>query len=106
MGSAIPDGGFQIGQGATYHIGSDRYPFSVVDIKSPCRVVVQQDNGKRTDKNGISENQTYVFEPNPDALRIVVSRRKDGRWRKQGDSGRGSGFFTFYGRDAYLDPSF
>ena len=95
-----------VGQGATYYIGSDRYPFTVVEILSPKRVVVQADNSKRTDLNGISEIQVYEFEPNPDAQRIVVSCRQNGSWRKKGDSSRGSGYFSFSGRSAYLDPSF
>ena len=96
----------QIGQGCTYHIGSDRYPATVVEILSPKRVVVQKDNYTRTDKNGISENQTYSFEPNPDAVRRVVTLRKNGSWRQVGQSMHGSGFYTFKGRNAYFDPSF
>lgn len=97
---------FQIGQGCTYHIGSDRYPYTLVEILTSNRVVLQRDNYTRTDKNGISENQTYSFEPDPLAIRIVVSRRKDGRWRRQGEKSGGSGFFTLKGRNAYSDPSF
>jgi len=102
---AAPEGGIKVGQGATYGIGSDRYPYTVVEVASPTRVVVQADNYRRTDKNGFSENQTYEFTPNPNACRIVVTRRKNGRWHRQGESTK-SGAFSFQGRHAYQDPSF
>ena len=68
-------------------------------------VVVQADDYRRTDKNGISEMQTYEYTPNPDACKITVTKRKDGFWRKVGDS-NGGGRFSFKARNAYQDPSF
>jgi hypothetical protein len=97
----VPADGIQVGQGATYHIGSDRYPYTVVEILSPRSVVLQEDNYRCTDYN----SQTYEYTPNPDASRTIVTLRKDGVWRKKGDT-KGSGYFGFYGRNAYQDPSF
>jgi hypothetical protein len=102
---SVPEGGIKVGQGATYGIGSDRYPYTVIEVSSPTRVVVQADNYRRTDNNGFSESQTYEYTPNPDACQTIVTRRKDGRWRKKGDT-KGGGVFSFHGRNAYQDPSF
>lgn len=102
---AVPEGGIKVGQGATFHIGSDRYPYTVVEVCSPTRVVLQADNYRRIDKNGFSEDQTYEYTPNSDAALTVVTRRSDGIWRKQGDT-KGGGSFSFHDRKAYQDPSF
>jgi hypothetical protein len=102
---SVPEGGIKVGQGATYGIGSDRYPHTVIEVVNETRVVVQADNYRRIDNNGFSEDQTYEYAPNPLACRIIVTRRKDGAWRKQGDNS-GSGVFSFHGRNAYQDPSF
>ena len=95
----------KVGQGATFGIGSDRYPYTVVEVIHDEKVVVQADDYRRTDKNGISEMQTYEYTPNPDACKITVTKRKDGFWRKVGDS-NGGGRFSFKARNAYQDPSF
>lgn len=96
----------KIGDGATYHIGSDRYPYTVVQIVSPKKIHLKPDHYERIDNNGISENQEYKYIPNPNAQSIVVSLRKDGRWRRQGESLK-AGFYSFnQGRNAYQDPSY
>lgn len=94
-----------VGQGATYAIGSDRYPYTVTRIISPTRVAVQQDHYRRTDKNGFSELQEYEYTPNPSAQETIVTLRRNGTWHKVGDSQK-SGAFSFNGRRAYQDPSF
>lgn len=93
----------KVGQGATYHVGSDRYPYTVIRVLSDRRVEVQADNYRRTDTNGISESQTYEYTPNPEGRIVVVSRRKNGAWKEVGQDGCG---FSFRGRNAYQDPSF
>lgn len=101
---AIPEGGIEVGQGAVFGIGSDRYPYTIVKIVNDKKVVVQADHYRRTDNNGQSTSQTYEFTPNPQACEITVTRRTDGSWRKQGEAK--GGVFSFHGRHAYLDPSF
>jgi hypothetical protein len=96
---------FKVGDGATKGVGSDRYPYTIVEILSPKRVVLQPDDYYRTDKNGFSEMQTYEFTPNPEAYRIIVTLRKNGRWYQLGQTMGGSRFSLGH-RDAYQDPSF
>jgi hypothetical protein len=94
--------------GAVYGIGSDRYPFTVVEVVSPTTVIVTADHYKRIDNNGQSEAQEYEYTPQPDGCRITVTRRLqrgDYVWRKKGDRA-GGGVFSFHGRRAYIDPSF
>jgi hypothetical protein len=95
----------KIGDGATQSVGSDRYPYTVVKILSPRRMVVQQDNAVRTDKNGLSESQTYEYSPNPNATEVVITLRSNGRWYQLGQSTK-SGAFYIGRRSMYQDPSF
>lgn len=95
----------KVGIGATEIVGSDRYPYTVVEVLSDKKIVVQADDYKRTDKNGMSESQTYEYTPNPNSLRVVVTLRKNGRWVREGESGKGRGFAIGH-RDAHQDPHF
>lgn len=95
----------KVGDGATYSIGSDRYPLTIVEIVSDRKVILQRDNYRRTDKNGLSESQTYEYTPNPEARRVVVTKRKNGGWYEQGQS-IGSGRYSLGVRRAYQDPSY
>lgn len=93
----------QVGQGATYSIGSDRYPYTVVQVVSDRKIVVQRDDYRRTDTNGFSESQTYEYTPNPNAGKTVLTKRKNGRWHEQGQS-MNSGGYHIGSRQAYQDP--
>lgn len=95
----------EVGMGATEGVGSDRYPFTIIEVRSPTTIVVQRDNFTRTDKNGFSESQTYEYSPCPEATKVVVTKRKSGRWVRRGQKGHYGGFGIGH-REAYQDPSF
>jgi hypothetical protein len=73
----------------------------------------REDRAIRTDSNGLSESQTYTYEPNPNGERHWFRRRKNGTWeevklnhktdryRKTGGLGLRIGE-----REEYRDPSF
>jgi hypothetical protein len=58
----VPD----IGMGGTMHVGSDDHPFTVIEVVDKNTLRIQEDKSTRTDSNGMSECQTYTFEPNPE----------------------------------------
>ncbi|MBK6942477.1 MAG: hypothetical protein IPH13_20060 [Planctomycetes bacterium] len=91
-----------VGMGATVCAWSDRYAATVIEVRSPSRVVIQYDTAIRTDDNGMSESQSYRYEPNPKGMTKIVTRRRDGAWRieKEGTGVR------FGKREAYHDYSF
>jgi hypothetical protein len=76
-------------------------------------VEVREDRAIRTDSNGLSESQTYTYEPNPNGERHWFRRRKNGiweevtrnqvsrRWNATGGLGLRIGE-----REEYRDPSF
>ena len=74
-----------VGMGATICCWTDRHAGTIVKV-TPCQVHVQEDNAVRTDSNGMSECQTYAYEPNPNAPITVFRKTKRG-WRSK--CGRG-----------------
>lgn len=102
MSTVIPT----VGMGGTQNVGSDRYPFTIVQVLSPTRCVIQRDAFTRTEANGQSESQSYTFAPDPTAKRIEISLRKNRRWYRTGDPMAPMLSFTLGQRRAYFDPSF
>lgn len=95
---AVPE----VGMGATILSFSDRHAATVVEILTPKKVVIQRDNAKRTDSNGMSESQDYEFTPDPNGAKIIITLRKNGRWLEQ----KGSTVVNLGRRSAYHDFSF
>lgn len=83
------------GMPATYHVGSDDYPCTVVERVSPTRAIIGFDDVRRG-----------VFFVPDQGERIVVSRRRDGTWRPMGDSRGSRTRVTFGERRHYMDPHF
>ena len=95
-----------VGMGATYCVGSDCYPYTVVEVINQKKIVVTSDMYKATDKSEYYGSQDYTYTSNPDGHRMVLTLRKNGRWIPQGSPMRGSCGFTIGYRRAYRDPSF
>jgi len=93
-----------IGDGATYFVGSDRYPYTIVEISKTGKTVkVQRDNAKNT---VAWPDQEWKFTANPDAPIETLTKRSDGAYRQKGTRKcRGVGW-NLNGRDKYLNPSF
>jgi len=88
--------------GAT-HVGfTDRYPYTIVSVSKSKRLChVQEDTATRTDKNGMSDQQTYEYTPNRAGKIKVIRLHKDGSW-KTSDGQR----FHVGSRRMYHDYSF
>lgn len=96
-----------VGMGATYGIGSDRYPYTVVNVISENKVEVTADDYKRTDNNGaFSEDQSYEYVTRWDAPRLTLTRRKNGKWFPVGQKMERWGGYHVGHRNAHYDPHF
>ncbi len=95
-----------VGMGATELQWTDRSPYTIVEVKSASRIVVQADSSKRIDGNGMSESQDYEYSPNPNGRKVVVTLRKNGRWVAEGQPAKNGTTFAIGYRDAYHDFSF
>lgn len=106
------------GMGVTMLAWTDRYPgtvFRVFKIGKAVAIEVREDDYRRIDKNGLSEDQDYEFKVNVNGCRRYFRQDADGYWvecHKNPDTGRwngprGTGKGLRLGqRGAYYDPSF
>lgn len=72
-----------VGMGATLLGWTDRNPATIVEVFKIGKtqyVLVQEDNAKRVDNNGMSEDQTYEYTPNPDAYKKAFRIGRNGLW--------------------------
>ena len=95
-----------VGDGATKCYMSDRVPCTVVEVLSEGKtVIVQEDRAIRTDRNGISEDQTYVYTPCPAGIKEKYTLRKNGRYILMGTKAGQAGHHLEVGyREKYFDP--
>ena len=94
----------EIGMGATNYVGSDCYPYTVVEIKSPKTIVVKP-NAHRADpdKEGGMGHQNWIIdeEPNQDAPGETLTLRKNGYWIRKGQAMQGGARFVTGERHYY-----
>jgi hypothetical protein len=94
------------GMGVTAGVGSDRYPYTILDVSPSGRQIrIQEDTAELISGDIFKNAQEYHYTPNPNGRKITISLRKDGRWREVG-SGRGASTYGIGHRDRYYDPSF
>lgn len=90
----------KVGDGATKLGWSDRRAYTVVEVLSEKKVVIQRDKATRTDGLGMSDAQSYSYERDPSGSKETVTLSKGGQW-KAGASVVGMGY-----RSEYYDFSF
>jgi hypothetical protein len=74
-----------VGMGATRLMYSDRHPYTITKVSADGKTIeVQADTATRTDKNGMSDSQTYTYTANPNGSTDTVTLRKNGGWVTKG----------------------
>jgi hypothetical protein len=68
-----------VGMGATICHWSDRTACTIIQVSGK-RIVLQEDIATRTDKNGMSESQSYTYTPDPNGQIFFATLRKSGRY--------------------------
>lgn len=95
-----------VGMPATIAVGSDRYPATVVEVKTPRKIVIQEDDSMDRANNLYTEDQKYTYFENPLGNKKVYSFRKNGYWVEEGSASH-NGRVLFLGtRSKYRDPSY
>lgn len=69
-----------VGMGATILMFTDRHAGTIVQA-SDWIVIVRKDKAIRTDQNGMSDSQSYRYEPNPEGQEWTFKRSLEG-WRE------------------------
>ena len=91
-----------VGTRASYSVGSDRYPCTVVAVSpSGHRITVRE--VKVTEWTAFPDSHGVAFEDNGQGATRVFTRRANGRYRHAGWSHGGISFGEW---GAYQDPSF
>lgn len=90
----------RVGDGATHVMWTDRHAYTVIEVSASGKTVkVQRDKATRTDGRGMTDAQSYKYEPDPQGAVRTVRLTKRG-WRSNGEA-------VLMGvRDEYYDYSF
>lgn len=92
---------------ATYSIGSDRYPYTIVEQRGRVLLVRKDDYiGKPGRNNAYTEDQGYLYFANEYAPIERFSFRKNGHYYRVGSAIGAGGVLHVGTRRAYRDPSF
>lgn len=95
--------GPHVGQAATICYYTDRAPATVIAVSpNGAKVTVREDKAIRTDSNGMSESQSYTFEPDSNGAVHVFHRNQFGQYKIAG----GGVSLSLGKRSAYHDYSF
>lgn len=92
----------KVGNGATIYLWSDRNAYTIIEVISKCKAIIQRDKAIRVDTNGFgSENQEYKFERDTNG-KIEEIYCRNGVWKtKEGKQKVRIGI-----RDEYYDFTF
>lgn len=92
----------KVGTPVTYKIGSDAYPFTVIESNSKgLKIVIQEDIATPTESHDYYGNQDYTYSRNPNGRTIELKLNAKGRW-----TNGTSGYYSIGYRRRYSDPSF
>lgn len=96
------------GMGATTQVGSDRYPFTIVEVSDTLGfIIVKADKAIEKEGSNYYGNQDYTYEANDKARNLKYTLRKNGRYYIDGESMKYYFNSISVGqRNHYLDPSF
>jgi len=96
-----------VGMGATILLWTDRRAATIVWVSTTGAALdVKEDTATRTDSYGMSDAQQYEYAPNPDAARVRYTRRRNGKWVREGETMRGGLGLLIGVRNQYHDYSF
>lgn len=97
----------EVGMGATVLMWTDRHAATIVEVVSPTKIRVREDKAIRTDSNGMSESQSYRYEPGPETcVPRTFTLRKNGAWVRLGEPMKGGLRLAVGHRSTYHDYSF
>ena len=91
-----------VGMGATTGFNGDSYPYTVIAVLSPKKIVVQADDYKVLEKDAMYKEGSLEceFSRNPNGQTRTLTLRKNGRWVGAGEGMR-AGFGWYIGERAY-----
>lgn len=100
----------EVGMGCTILYWTDRSAATIMKVSDNKKHIwISMDRAIRVDKNGMSEDQSYIYETRnidvPEAW-VEYTLRKNGRYYKKGDTMRSNPSLLIGVRREYYDYSF
>ncbi len=77
----------EVGMGATELCWTDRRAYTIIEVSKSGRRFTMQEDKATPLHEGMTESQSWIFDPNPNGCKEIVSLRKDGKWRVKGSNG-------------------
>ena len=96
----------EIGEGVTMGIGSDAYPYTVIEVVDSKTIRVQADLSKPLPDSEYFGHQKYSYERNERGKIVTLTLRKNGRWVRKGESMKSPYRWVVGNRRYYRDPHF
>lgn len=100
-----------VGMGVTMLSWTDRRAATIIKVDGNV-ITVQRDHAKRTDANGMSEQQAYEYSPDTEGATYLYRQNKAGQWvgvyrdSKSGRFNQNGSRLRMGERDEYYDFSF
>lgn len=98
-----------VGMGVTELCWTDRRAYTIIEVVNAKTLRVQKDKATRTDGNGMSDCQSYSYEPDPEGSIATItlrSTKRGPRWVAKGYSVKDGNSWKLGIRDEYHDYSF
>jgi len=93
-----------LGMGASYGVGSDRYPCTVTEVsRTGHRVVTRDALATLIGGSVLDGTAVYEYAVNPDGIECIWTLRRDGSYRQLGCKATSLSIGEYR---KYLDPSF
>jgi hypothetical protein len=70
-----------VGLGCTITMYTDRRAATIVAVKTPSKIIVQEDNAVAKHQ-GMTDSQDWELTPDPTGRLVTFTKRKDGSWRE------------------------
>jgi hypothetical protein len=93
-----------VGMGVTECCYTDRHPYTITKVISPCRIEVVPDNYKVVSGSCQDESAEYEYSPGDPSRSMTLRKNNDGRWKETGYPDGDT--FVIGRREEYYDPSF
>lgn len=94
-----------VGMGVTQYCGTGRYAYTVIQVLTSKKLVVQRDKAMIVSQDAVTgENQVYTFSRDESGEIVDISLRKNGHWCEVGEGSVRGFYFKLGERRQYIDP--
>lgn len=75
----------KVGDGATILFWTDRVAGTIIEVSKNAKQIVVQEDKATKNFTGMTDAQSYTYEPDPNGQTWTFTLRKNGRWVRKGE---------------------